>query len=290
MTLPNFVIAGAMKGGTTSIFEYLGQHPQVFTSPIKETRYFTYNPDDPVHVAKGYRNFPVRTMADYKAQFVGVTDEVAIGEATPNYLISPHAPVRMKESIPDVRLIFSLRHPVNRLYSIYLMGVTRGSVSGDVYVDLKPGGELATFHKYSPYFKHWLNYFDPSQMKLVLFEDFKANSLGIMQSIFRYLEIDEQFLPDTTRRYNVGGVPKNKLSGSFARGLRQVRNTQVFRTLKPYLPESIRSWNSTLRGAALRKADPLPEDLALELITFYKDDVLELQDLLEIDLGAWNIL
>jgi hypothetical protein len=139
MTLPNFIIAGALKAGTTSLHEYLGQHPQIYKSPIKETRYFTYDPENPDHVSKGYRVFPVQTMGEYLAQFAGVKDEVAIGEATPNYLISPHAPVRIKEIIPNVRLIFSLRNPVQRLYSLYVMGITSGSVSGDVYNELSPG-------------------------------------------------------------------------------------------------------------------------------------------------------
>jgi hypothetical protein len=289
MTLPNFVIAGAMKSGTTSLFEYTGQHPQVYKSPIKETRFFTYDADNPVHVNKTYRNFPIRTMEDYLAQFAAVTDEVAIGEATPNYLISPHAPIRMKEIIPDVRLIFSLRHPVERLYSIYVMGVARGSVSENVYEALRPGGQLAEFHRYSPYFRHWRAYFDLSQMKIIIFEDFKANPVGIVQSIYSYLGVDDNFLPDTTRRYNPAGVPKNKLAGSFARGLKTIRSQRYFRALKPYLPDSVRGWNQSLRKAALKKPEPMPEDLGRELSTYYKEDVLELQSLLEIDLTAWNI-
>ncbi len=290
MTLPNFIIAGAMKAGTTSLFEYLGQHPQVYKSLIKETRFFTFDSDNPEHINKSYRNFPVRTMDAYLEQFADVKDEIAIGEATPNYLISPHAPLRIKEIIPDVRLIFSLRHPVYRLYSIYLMGVTRGSVNGNIYENLDPKGSLVEFHRYSPYFRLWRSYFDLSQMNIILFEDFKSNPLAVMQSLYRFLGVDDQFEPDTTRRYNVGGVPKNRFAAGMARGLKRVRNFRYFRVIKPYLPDSIRSWNWKLRGASLRKPDPLPEDLAHELTAYYRDDVLELQDLLEIDLSAWNVI
>jgi hypothetical protein len=290
MTLPNFVIAGAMKAGTTSLLEYLGQHPQVYKSPIKETRFFTFDPDNPEHVNKSYRNFPVRTMDAYLEQFAGVKDETAIGEATPNYLISPLAPARMKEIIPDVRLIFSLRHPVKRLYSIYLMGVTRGTASGNVYEDLRPGGYLAEFHRYSPYFRRWRDCFDLPQMKIVLFEDFKSNPLEVVQSLYIFLGVDGQFVPDTSRRYNVGGIPKNRFAAGLARGLKGVRNKRYFRMIKSYLPDSIRSWNAKLRGATLKKPDPLPADLAQELAAYYSDDVLELQKLLEIDLSVWNIV
>lgn len=290
MTLPNFIIAGAMKAGTTSLHEYLGQHPQVYTSPIKETRYFTFDPENPDHVNKSYRNFPVRTMDAYLAQFDGVKDEVAVGEATPNYLISPLAPARISKIIPDVRLIFSLRHPVDRVYSIYTMAIMRGTVSGDVYEDLAPGGEITEFHRYAPYFEHWLKFFDSSGMKIILFEDFKSDPVGITQSIFDYLEVDDSFVPDISRQYNVSGVPKNKVAGNFARTLNTVRNLPFFRKYKTYLPASIRSWNNKLRKAALRKPDPLPPDLAHALEAYYREDVLKLQELLEIDLTPWGFV
>ena len=229
-------------------------------------------------------------MEAYQAQFDGVKDELAIGEASPNYLISPRAPVMMKEVVPDVRLIFSLRNPVDRLYSIYSMGVAAGSASEDVYEACRPAGEQAQFNRYSPYFKHWLSYFDRSQMKIVLFEEFKSNQLAVLQSIFRFLEIDDQFVPDTETRHNVAGVPKNKFAGSFARSLKSFRTQPFYRKLKPFIPGSLRSKSSTLRGAALRKPDPLPQDLAHDLKSYYMNDVLELQELLGIDLSIWNFV
>lgn len=288
MTLPNFVIAGAVKAGTTSLFYYLGQHPQVYRSPIKETRFFTFDPDNPDHVAKSNRYFPIRTLDAYLAQFDGVQDEKAIGEASPNYLISPHAPVKMKELMPDVRLIFSLRSPVDRLYSKYSMGVASGALSGDVYEVLRPGGKQAQFNRYAPYFRHWLNYFDREQMKIILFEDFKSDSSAVLQSVFRYLEIEDQFMPDTSKRHNVGGIPKNRLAGSITQSLKDLRKQPIYLKLKPFIPSSIRSKNSSLRKAALRKPEPLPEDLASDLKIYYTADVLELQELLGLDLSIWG--
>jgi hypothetical protein len=127
-------------------------------------------------------------------------------------------------------------------------------------------------------------------MKIILFEDFKADPLAVVQSLYRYLGVEDHFKPITTRRYNPAGVPKNKFAGSFARGLNNVRNHRYFRMIKPLFPETVRAWNETLRRAVLRKPDPMPEDLAHGLKLYYKDDVLELQEMLKIDLTSWDIV
>lgn len=290
MTLPNFIIAGAIKAGTTSLFNYLGQHPQVYTSPIKETRYFAFDPSNPDHVSQIYSTYPVRTMEEYLAQFAGVTDELAIGEATPRYLISPCAPANMKAVLPDVRLIYTLRNPVERLYSIYMMRVTAGFDVKDVYYECRPGGKQAMANRYSPYFERWLRYYDRSQMKIVLLEDLKSNPKDVFQSICRYLAIDDSFEPDTTRRYNVGGVPKNRFAGSLVRSMKRIRSQRYIRKLKPFVPDSVKARMIPRRNAALVKPGPLPEDLAEELRSFYRDDVLKLQKLLGIDLSVWGLV
>ena len=112
MTMPNFLIVGAQKAGTTSLHYYLKQHPQIYMSLRKEPHFFEgmhwdfYRP--------GRIMLPVTDLADYQALFEGVTDEKAIGEASASYLYSPKAPTLIKRSIPDARLIAILRNPADR--------------------------------------------------------------------------------------------------------------------------------------------------------------------------------
>ncbi|MEL7223702.1 MAG: sulfotransferase, partial [Cyanobacteria bacterium J06576_12] len=92
MTLPNFLIFGVQKAGTTSIYSYLKQHPQVFVSPRKETDFFCRDLSVPISVdeprqTRGGRQ-RILTIEDYESLFARVTDEVAVGEASPNYLFA----------------------------------------------------------------------------------------------------------------------------------------------------------------------------------------------------------
>src|SRR5512142_2021892 len=102
MTLPNFLIIGASRSGTTSLFEYLRQHPEIYMSPVKEPMYYWEE-------GRGQYDYGVSTREAYERLFDGVTNERAIGEASPQYLRSPTAPARIAADLPDVRLIATLR-------------------------------------------------------------------------------------------------------------------------------------------------------------------------------------
>ncbi|MGH2726565.1 MAG: sulfotransferase domain-containing protein, partial [Actinomycetota bacterium] len=105
--LPNFLILGAMKAGTTSLAYWLGEHPDVFLAPGKELFFF---------------NVPQRWELGvdwYRSQFAGSEGKIARGEATPGYLGHPQAAERIAATLPDVRLIALLRHPADRAYSQY---------------------------------------------------------------------------------------------------------------------------------------------------------------------------
>ncbi len=119
MPLPNFLIIGATKSGTTSLYRYIGQHPDVYMSLIKELRFFVVNGSG----AQLYRGptddsrYPVTCLGDYLSYFEGAAAETAIGEATPEYLVVPEDPKRIRQRIPHARLIAILRDPTERAYS-----------------------------------------------------------------------------------------------------------------------------------------------------------------------------
>lgn len=124
MTLPNFLIIGAAKAGTTSLYHYLAQHPQIYMSPIKEPNFFALEercvdfrgPGDHLYI----KQFSVTELERYRSLFQGVTHEQAVGEASPLYLYSPVAPARSHRYVPEMKLIAILRHPVDRAYSAFL--------------------------------------------------------------------------------------------------------------------------------------------------------------------------
>jgi hypothetical protein len=104
-TLPTFLIIGVAKAGTTSVYAYLKEHPQIYMSPIKETNYFAYQGKDTKTFLgkKPYNEFPVTTMEQYLALFEHAADKVAIGEASPLYFESPVAAARIKRTLPEAK-------------------------------------------------------------------------------------------------------------------------------------------------------------------------------------------
>ncbi len=124
MTLPDFIVVGAAKAGTTALYWYLADHPQVFMSRVKETNYFAYGLGEGGHLLYGdpeLHHFPIRTIDAYERSFEGAGDARAVGEASPIYLECPQSAGRIRDTIPDARIICGLRDPVDRAYSDYLM-------------------------------------------------------------------------------------------------------------------------------------------------------------------------
>ena len=121
MTLPNFLIIGAAKSGTTALYRYLYDHPEIYMSERKELHYFSY--PETSKLTKGphtYKRLSVSTLAEYMTFFDGARDEIAIGEASPSYLYLPGTAERIYQLLPNVKIIAILRNPVERAFSAYM--------------------------------------------------------------------------------------------------------------------------------------------------------------------------
>ena len=123
MPMPNFLVIGANKSGTSSLYEYLGQHPEVYMSPVKEPLYFSQSGKPPIGNRPDLvlQRDATRTLDEYLALFAGVTDEKAIGEASTSNLSNPRAPTCIREALPEAKLVAVLRHPAERAFSAYSM-------------------------------------------------------------------------------------------------------------------------------------------------------------------------
>ncbi len=139
MTLPNFIIIGQMKAGTSSLHAYLRQHPDIFMPDVKELRFFSEvisDEGDRLRIDDDYRSrrisagMPV-TFDEYERLFDAATGQKALGEASPGYLNRERAAPQIKKFIPDVRLIVSLRRPSDRVYSHFQMDKRAGRTKGN---------------------------------------------------------------------------------------------------------------------------------------------------------------
>lgn len=140
--LPNFFIVGAAKAGTTSMYRYLKQHPDVFMPTVKEPHWFSRAEPNP---EQGFR--PITSEEAYLSLFEGWRGERAIGEASPSYLWDGKAADRVGRSVPDAKIIILLREPIDRAFSHYLADARYG-------IQRRPFHE-ALQHDYASRTKGW---------------------------------------------------------------------------------------------------------------------------------------
>jgi hypothetical protein len=296
--LPNFLIVGAGKAGTTSLYQYLKQHPEVYMSPVKEPKFFAFEGGKPDFQGPGDRERinrqSVIEIGQYEALFEGVRGEKAIGEASPTYLHSPQAPARIKHHAPEVRLIAVLRNPVERAYSSYMQRVRDGREPLGFLEALQeeerrlrdnwaPGWGYKRLGFYHAHLKRYYELFGRERIKVFLFEDLSKDPVGVSQDIFRFLGVDDAFEPDTSLRHNASGIPRSRALHELVK-----RPNVVKSFLKPLLPEGARKRLSVnVQNWNLEKAPPLPGEVRREFAQTCREDILALQDLIGRDLSGW---
>jgi hypothetical protein len=296
MTMPNFLIIGAMKAGTTALYSYLKQHPEIYMSPVKEPNFFAFESERLNFSApqdkKGINRTSITSIDSYRALFLGVTSEKAIGEASHWYLYSPKAPGRIQHHVPKMKLIVVLRDPVERAYSQFLHFIRDGQ---EPLTDFARAlqeeetrirnnwafGRYASRGFYHAQLKRYLDAFDRSQIKIYLYEDFGADAAGVLRDTFRFLGVDDTYLPEMSVRPNVSGVPNNRALHALL-----TRPKRIKTILKPYLPPSMLRYASELRDHNLDKPQ-LEQDVRRQMVEMYREDILKLQDVIDRDLSKW---
>ena len=189
--LPDFVIVGAMKAGTTSLSAWLRAHPQVFVPEQKELHFFDTLWD--------------RGVDWYRSLFAGAPDGALLGEATPNYMVIEHWVERMASVVPDARLIVILRHPVDRAWSHYRHSVTRGdevrsfaeAIDDERAADpedWRSKGMLAR-GRYLEQLQVLTRFYDRTRIHVSLFDDLKAEPASFFASVCRFLGVDDGIMP-----------------------------------------------------------------------------------------------
>jgi hypothetical protein len=301
MPLPNFLIIGAAKAGTTSLYQYLKQHPQIYGCPIKGTKFFAFQEGQKVTFAgpgdqASYDRNAITDPSAYRALFDEVTHEIAIGEVSGLYLYSPVAPARIKALLPEVKLIAILRNPVDRAFSSFLHMRREGrepltdfaaALSAEE-ARIKDNWEhLWHYTQVGFYYTQLKRYFDlfrHDQIAVYLYDDFKANPGAVIRDIFQFLGVDSAFTPDVSTKHNVFGKPKSNYLYQLFK-----KPNPVKAALKPFLPGSLRR-NIKRKAIAHTMSGDRPvlaEETRRCLIQLYRDDILSLQSLIKVDLSNW---
>ena len=295
MSLPNFLIIGAAKSGTTSLQEYLSQHDEIFFPTSKEPNYFALadrslplpGPAPPkvlqaLLYSKSYTNFN-----DYQALFHDARENQQLGEASVRYFYFPEASEKIKETIPDVKLILILREPVSRLYSHYCMNMQYQLETLDLLdaIEAEPDRiakkwgwdwHYTGLGMYAKQLRRYYDLFPKEQIKVFLYDDFVADPVKTTQEICRFINVSDNFTPDMSKRGKVAYRGNNKILDRWLHWPSKSR-----RALQKLLPYKVYlSMVQTLHEANSSPVPKLDRELKEELKKHFTEDVNELGNLL----------
>ena len=305
MTIPNFLIIGAQKSGTTALYHSLTAHPEVYMSPVKEPHFYAFEGEEPDFRGPRDRetlgHMVVNDEAAYWRLFEGAGGAKVLGEASAMYLYLEGVPERIGRHAPETKMVAVLRNPAERAYSSFLhmirdgrepiadFGEALAAEEGRIRGNWSPIWHYRSMGFYHEQLVRYYETFDPEQIRVYLYEDLNGDPAGVLRDIHEFLGVDPGFVPDVSGRFNVSGVPKSQRVHAVHAFL--LRPNPVKSALKPLLPKKLRrglvegSLNA-LRNRNLVKP-PFPEEVRRDLVAGYEEAVLELQELLRRDLSGW---
>jgi hypothetical protein len=184
--LPEFLVIGAMKAGTTSLHHYLQAHPDLFLPQTKELNFFR----DPSMFAKG--------EAWYRRQFASAGSHQVPGEVSPDYTKHPHhsgAPERISAVCPGVKLIYLVRHPIDRMRSMYLHQVAMGRERRPIDVALLEDSHYLQVSQYAMQLDHYLPHFNRERILICSTEQLSDDRPAVLSAIHRFIGVSAR--PET---------------------------------------------------------------------------------------------
>jgi hypothetical protein len=293
MPRPNFFIVGAPRCGTTAMYEFLRQHPDVYMPYRKEPVYFG---------SDLHKRPPLLDEAAYLSLFDGARGRRAVGEATVWYLYSERAPGEIKAFAPEARIIVMLREPVEVIASLHSHFLfTANETLGDLGEALaaeedrregrgipplaqRPEGlQYRACGRYASHLRRYLDTFGPERVHVIVYDDFVADPAGTYRSVLEFLGVNPAFQPDFEQ------INQNKRVRS--RALQGLTHARWFVALTSRLPprafHAIRQGLKRLNARRQRRASLAPA-LRRQLQAELAPDVRELEELLGRDLAAWR--
>ncbi|CAN5745462.1 sulfotransferase [soil metagenome] len=301
--IPNFLVGGPPKCASTSLNFYLKQHPEIFMSPVKQTRFFS------VYYDKG----PQYYIDTY---FSEVTNEKMVGEATPTYFLLPFVPARIKAFNPGMKIIFCLRNPVERTFSGWSMRANNGTEHLSFIESLKENVKQRETVKfecdkdaaewaadmlrgdrqdetgfrtyldgslYATNLRHYLKYFPASQIKVVFMDNLQKDLHGTLKEIFTFLGVDPSFQIQNTE-------PKNTYKKSKFKFLEPIlgKNKPLSKMLSGLMPKSLKKkvMDTMYVEGSKKKLTPEDRKFAYGIL---KDEIADLEKMLNVDLSYWKV-
>lgn len=297
--IPNFFIVGFGRSGSTSLYKYLREHPEIFMSPVKEPKFFSWD------LAEGEKCRIVARPEEYLGLFDDAGNQKVRGEASTMYILSDVAAQAIHDFSPDARILILLRNPVDFLHSWHSLGVRDGYEDEPDFsraLELEPErtesnllhpGAAAVSYRYRHVVtnapadvRRFLDKFGPEQVMFVRFDDLSQRTEAIYREILEFLRVDPGFRPDfkvhnSTRTFSTS---KNRWLG---RTLQKYGET--LSRLRRMISDKPLGVRAALQKANTKKVERQPMDPVLrrELTVEFTPVVQELEQLSGCDLSVW---
>lgn len=275
--LPTFLVIGAMKAGTDSLYEYLRHHPQVFMATPKELDFFVEE--------KNWACGP----AWYEAQFEQANGALAIGEASTSYAKHPvhqHVPERIASLLPDVRLIYLVRQPIERIRSEYLHRVLYGGEQRPIEEAVLVDPSYLDLSRYALQIEHYLAHFSRDQLLVVVSEDLRMDRRRTLEKALRFLGVDDRWTDPVVDEEYHRTSEKVVLRTGFA----AIHRFPGYRAASRLVPAGLKARTLRWRTRGVeRSTAQLSESLSRHLEGELRDDVGRLRTYLGREFDGWGI-
>lgn len=295
--LPDFIIPGAAKSGTTTLYQLLSQHPELFFPPSrKEPFYFSFGGEKPTYSDEQFNSIPIWETEKYLELFDSASENQLCGEASTSYLYTYEKSLNLLKSfygdaLKDLKSLIILRNPVDRAYSHYTYLIRNGfenrsfeeAISKKGIAEWKKkrwGFDYLAYGEYAAQvsaFKEAI-----PQTKVWLLEDLKKGS-ETTNEMLNFLGVPlTEF--DTSMKANPSGIPKNK-------GLvNLLRKNPLAKKIGKALPSSLQSNLKNRRDKLMSKLltkEPMKPETREELTSYFREDIEKLQRIMDRDLEHW---
>lgn len=275
MSLPNVLCIGLAKSGTTALWYYFSQHPEVFVSSLKETNYFVHD-----CISKGNT---IDSLEKYKQLFEGVRNEPVVSELSPSYITHYQtAASRIKETLgPDCKLILLLRNPVERVYSRYMGHFVRDKATTESFAEVQE--RIRSVEIISPAIRHFQEVFGEQQLGIFLSEDLNRDTDATLARIWQFIGVSNVKVEKEVRINKSGKLRSRALHNLMLPG----KKRGPLKALYKMLPDSVKSRTlNRVKNWNMKKKEPMDQQVRKELEVYFRKEVEALSELTGQDLKS----
>lgn len=270
-----------MKAGTTSLFAYLRAHPDVFMPEAKEIHFFSWQNWD-------------RGVAWYESLFEEGRGRTALGEASPGYTLHPFwpdVPERIARVLPEARLVYVMRQPVDRIVSHYRQDVFAYGHRYPIEAVLEDGMPYLCGSSYAHQIEQYLRYFDRSQLLLLTTDELRDRRRETVARILEFIGVDPDRMPPAVEEeYGSRGGENLRRGYSIAEA---VKGSRLYRRVRGSIPGRLRdaAWRALSRRATPPKElTTMSAELQAEVVRRLRPDLRRLRTYMGEDFHCWGLL